>query len=381
MNIKVGDTVRYLNAVGGGIVTRITDGVAYVDDDGFETPVLVRECVVVNAQPANTAKAAPAAASAATKYTAPTPAPKAEASRPTELPVIETNTGNVLNIVLGFEAANIKALSQSSFDAYVVNDSNYYLYLSISSRANDESKWALRYDGLIEPNIQEFVFELANEDLAKFDRLSVQYMAFKRNNPFESKRPAMVDIKVDATKFARLHCFRPNPYFDVPVISFDIAVDDVAAETAPAIDPEKLARGMREKQRDVEAQKRAERHAARSKTSKPQADVIEVDLHAAELLDSTAGLSTADILNLQIDRFSQVMNENLNRPGQKIVFIHGKGEGVLRQALMKELNHRYKGHDVQDASFREYGFGATQVTIRRTDNNKMPSQRPPRLAK
>ena len=58
------------------------------------------------------------------------------------------------------------------------------------------------------------------------------------------------------------------------------------------------------------------------------------------------------------------MNAHLRAPGTKIVFIHGKGEGVLRQALMKELNHRYKGHDVQDASFREYGFGATQVTIR-----------------
>ena len=31
---------------------------------------------------------------------------------------------------------------------------------------------------------------------------------------------------------------------------------------------------------------------------------------------------------------------------------------------MKELKYRYKGHDVQDASFREYGYGATQVTIR-----------------
>ena len=37
---------------------------------------------------------------------------------------------------------------------------------------------------------------------------------------------------------------------------------------------------------------------------------------------------------------------------------------VYRQALMKELTHRYKGHDVQDASFQQYGFGATQVTIR-----------------
>ena len=75
-------------------------------------------------------------------------------------------------------------------------------------------------------------------------------------------------------------------------------------------------------------------------------------------------MSNADILNYQIDAFRKAMDENLRNKGTRIVFIHGKGEGVLRQAIMKELNYRYKGHDVQDASFREYGYGATQVTIR-----------------
>lgn len=45
--VKVGDRVRYLNAVGGGVVVRIAKDIAYVDEDGFETPVLARECVVV----------------------------------------------------------------------------------------------------------------------------------------------------------------------------------------------------------------------------------------------------------------------------------------------------------------------------------------------
>ena len=64
------------------------------------------------------------------------------------------------------------------------------------------------------------------------------------------------------------------------------------------------------------------------------------------------------------------MDAHLRNYGTRIVFIHGKGNGVLREALMKELNHRYKGHDVQDASFREYGFGATQVTIRQSARRK-----------
>ena len=46
--VKVGDKVRFLNAVGGGIVRRIDRDVVLVEEeDGFETPVLARECVVI----------------------------------------------------------------------------------------------------------------------------------------------------------------------------------------------------------------------------------------------------------------------------------------------------------------------------------------------
>ncbi|MDE5843106.1 MAG: DUF2027 domain-containing protein, partial [Muribaculaceae bacterium] len=45
--IKPGDTVRYLNSVGGGVVTRVDGKIAYVDDNGFETPFQTKELVVV----------------------------------------------------------------------------------------------------------------------------------------------------------------------------------------------------------------------------------------------------------------------------------------------------------------------------------------------
>jgi hypothetical protein len=98
---------------------------------------------------------------------------------------------------------------------------------------------------------------------------------------------------------------------------------------------------------------------------RPQvAEVIEIDLHINELLDSTAGLSNGAMLQCQLDKFHEVLDENKNRKGQKIVFIHGKGEGVLRNEIEKLLKTRYKTYYFQDASFREYGFGATMVTIK-----------------
>jgi dsDNA-specific endonuclease/ATPase MutS2 len=81
-------------------------------------------------------------------------------------------------------------------------------------------------------------------------------------------------------------------------------------------------------------------------------------------LDSTAGMSNADMLEYQLKKFNEVMTENLHHKNQKIVFIHGKGDGVLKNALLKEIKTKYKHCVAQDASFQEYGFGATMVIIK-----------------
>ena len=91
---------------------------------------------------------------------------------------------------------------------------------------------------------------------------------------------------------------------------------------------------------------------------------MEVDLHIHELLDDTTNMTNGEMLEYQLGVFRKTLDEYKDRKGQKIVFIHGKGEGVLRNAILKELKSKYRDYPYQDASFREYGFGATMVTIR-----------------
>lgn len=353
--------MRFLNSVGGGKVVKIEGQLAFVDDDGFETPVLVKECVVVASGDSFYAREQPA------KGGTPAPPTKAAPEKPKEaLPeVVETPEGERITMVLAFEPADLKHLSTTSFDAYVVNDSNFSMYMSVSTRARESEKWTLRFAGLIEPAIQEFLFELTTADLPEIDRISVQAIPFKTKTAYVRKNPVNFEQRIDATKFARLHCFGENPYFDSKVLALEIVTND-AAVSAPVVDTKALEESMREKQREDRhrarlVQRKANREEARS--------LLEVDLHASALLDTTAGLSTSDILNYQIDTFRRIMDANLRNIGRPIVFIHGKGEGVLRQAIMKELNYRYKGHDVSDASFREYGFGATKVVIRNTQKS------------
>lgn len=354
---KVGDIVRFLNSVGGGKITKIKDNIAYVEDaDGFETPVLIRECVVVGNSTAQAAETvAPKPQSAASQISVAQPAPVVDDLEDIE----ETPMGEKLNIVLAYEPTDLKHLSQSKFDTYLVNDSNYYLYFTYLTRTNSDKQWTRRYDGIVEPNIQVFVGQISTDDLPMIDRLAIQFIAFKRGKEFDLKAPISVEVPFEAVKFAKLHCFRDNMYFDLPVIAYNIVTND-SPERAEVVDMKKLRESMIIKKDEP----RQRRIVKKQPKHKRQGDTIVVDLHITELVDNIRGLSNGDMLNLQIDEFSRVMDENLKNKGIKIVFIHGKGEGVLRNALMKELTHRYKGHDVQDASFREYGFGATQVTIR-----------------
>lgn len=353
--IQIGDTVRFLNSTGGGVVRRIEGNIAYVDEDGFETPTLLRECVVV-ASAASAPRTAPATPAKPAAASSPVTAPKEVTPQP-EIVIEETPEGEKLNVVLAYEAANLKRLNDTTFDTYIVNDSNYYLYFTYMTRADEAKEWTLRYAGMVEPNIQLFIEEIAGSDLTAMDRVAVQCIAYKEGKEFKMKSPVAVETALDTTKFFKLHCFKPNPYFEHDVIALDIVKDDVALRRM-VIDSGRLEEGLKAKKAvDRPTRRPVQKHQPK----KP--GLLEIDLHISELVDSTAGLSPADMLNLQIDEFRKVMDANLKNKGLKIVFIHGKGEGVLRNALMKELNHRYKGHQVQDASFREYGFGATQVTI------------------
>ena len=97
--------------------------------------------------------------------------------------------------------------------------------------------------------------------------------------------------------------------------------------------------------------------------------ILEVQQHIGEdtvrtiAMDSTDGLSATEIKDYQMKVFREKMNEHLRDKGRRIVFIHGNGDGVLRKAILTELKYSYKTCRHQDASFQQYGFGATMVTI------------------
>ena len=109
---------------------------------------------------------------------------------------------------------------------------------------------------------------------------------------------------------------------------------------------------------------KADMMVQRETVRKQKDNTIEVDLHAGELLDTTAGMDARSIKEYQLKTVRDTLRSHASEKGRKVIFIHGNGEGVLRRAILDLLRREFPKCDTQDASFQQYGFGATMVTIR-----------------
>lgn len=114
---------------------------------------------------------------------------------------------------------------------------------------------------------------------------------------------------------------------------------------------------LRQKELFIEKRKTS---AKKSKQEK-YGVVMEVDLHIEKLVKSKSGMTNGDILNKQLDTALHKVNFAIKNRIPKIVFIHGVGEGVLKDGLYSIFN-RYS-LKYEEASYQRYGLGATEVTF------------------
>ena len=390
--MKKGDKVRFISEVGGGIVSGFQGKniVLVQDEDGFDIPMSVNDVVVIGQEDYNKAH-----------LTFTKPAPKAPDNRSVKAmmgaqtedapiddddevdlskvtfraPVEERKGGNSLSAYLAFVPIDIKEITHTRFECYFVNDSNYYIQYAYLTA--DGNSWALRSQGEVEPNTKEFIEEFGRDELNNLGHVDIQLMAYKREKPFILKPVVDVQFRIDPVKFYKLHTFQENDFFEQPALIHTIIENDkitrplvvdakqLKAEmyhSEPA-DHTKVSRQQQEGyvRRYDDGRKKGNPFITKRKGDE---DVIVVDLHANALLDTTNGMSAGDILNYQLDVFRRTLKEHASKKGQRIIFVHGKGEGVLRRALINDLVYRFKHYTYQDASFQEYGYGATQVTIK-----------------
>ncbi len=382
--MRIGSKVRFLNQTGGGIVVGFAKKgwVTVQDEDGFEFPIPEKECVVIEE-------------SVVTK----------------EEVNIQTKDGDKLNIAL------VYTKSGNDFCCILANECNYTLLVTYTNSLKEERGQELNYSKSIEaedgksfvvsfagevlPYERKELFRFKNSNLNELSkRVIFRAIPFKRGEKFKEistgkhllKPVIEQEFVLDPTNLLKESMFRANDY--VAEKGYVISIVNENAETLPLMGDIK----EREIKQALKEKFEGEKNLSGSKMAKPQqssgkafvngkwvtipsnglqkewledtalikfsnSGIMEVDLHADALLDSTIGMDNTAILKYQLEKFNEAMTAVLHKRGEKIVFIHGKGDGVLRKALLNELKTKYSRCKWQDASFKEYGYGATLVII------------------
>lgn len=150
-----------------------------------------------------------------------------------------------------------------------------------------------------------------------------------------------------------------NDYFDEKAIVINITEMSLLYE---------IERLVTETEEKFVIQKKRKDQAPVKPAAKPQttsdSDVEEVDLHIEQLVDNVSGLSSGEIVDIQMGRFNVALEGAIRGKTRKIVFIHGVGNGKLKYEIRKTLDTKYSKLKYQDASFKEYGYGATMVIVK-----------------
>ncbi len=346
MRVKVGDRVKFLNDIGAGEVMRIVDSAtALVQvDGGFEVPWLINDLVV--------------------------DAGRYEAEKEEEIEEVDLPPASFSEkleddpdqepiedeeIVLAF----VPDEHSAEFETYLINSSSYHFKYTIARQ--QEGELVLFHEGTLEAGIKINLGSYKPGNLNDEERYRIQGVFFNAGF-FNHLPPLDMIITVSASEMYRAEQRRENDYFLEKAVLFSL-YDWRKPAPEPEkpkmeIDPEALKEAMY-----LKGDLKSERTVKSRKVNVTENGPVEVDLHIEQLMDSYKSLTNSEILDIQMTRFRSELENAIQKRTGKIVFIHGVGNGKLKHDLRRALDNEYKKLRYQDASFKEYGFGATMVLL------------------
>lgn len=415
-NIKVGDTIRYLNASGGGVVKRIERGVAWVEGpDGFELPTPIHECVVVDSRDTFVPAYKPPVVKRQEPATQPTKS-KAPATAPTTPEVVEDaeqdlsfvaplskgpwfdrSGGEQLQVHVAYLPVSYEHFGQSPYETYLINESNYHLLFTYSTTTS-AGGYKLRSAGVLEPDMRVLVEEFDASEINDHAVSHFQFIAYKPERTYRSMPPVERQVRMDVVKLAKRHAFRENPFFDedalvIPVLeAYDGSQQAPAEEpqpapsrsgalprraikqTKPAVTPQRASQQANQKASQKPTKQSAPQPEPEHKQPEPPAapqpapaapeqTIEKVGLEAERILPNATGMTPHEVLLYQLKNFRRELDKRLERRGSKVIFIHGAGQGVLHQLIINRIEQDYPMVQYRDVTFDGFPMGAIEVTI------------------
>ncbi len=360
MKFKTGDRVKFLNDVGSGVIVSFPDArtALVMNEDGFEIPVLLTELI-----PAGGFQAGPDPEDEE-KTEAPAGVSPEEEKPLQDARVIVEKDLEVKPIptpreVIGDDQfppvmvlAWVLSKKRDSFSLYLVNDSPLSNLYTVHSLA--DGGYELIRAGRLEADTQVRLLKCSRRDFENFEEIRVQALVFEPAALTPVSPPLVATWTRGNRKMAPEVMFRENPYFGES--AWMVPLSEPAAPAMQRSMPLEEWKQAMEKDAPPATQPKAGKPTQEEKTSRD-----EVDLHLEAIVDDPENISPAEALEIQKARFITALEGGLRSGIRKMIFIHGVGDGKLKYEIRRIIDRQYPRLRYQDASFREYGYGATLV--------------------
>lgn len=329
MKLRIGDKVRFLNETGEGVVSRMKDkNTVFVEmQDGFEIPYLITQLVPIHT----------------------------EMILDKDAENIELNPEAHLADAIYFVIEPDHELPSliNDYKIYLFNASSFNLLYSYSIK--DEAYFQTLKHGEVGAYQKVLLRQVKLQFFKDYYYHKIDCLLYK-NTFYKAQTPVSEILKITPHGLADSKTIKHDE-FKYPVYGFLLKDEfNIVQKVEPELN---LV--------DIEKLKSIKEFRSKDKVSKSAKEYLrtlekEVDLHIEELVENTNGLSNFEMLTIQLERFEKELDDALEKNMKKIIFIHGVGNGRLKQEIIGVLKQT-KGVSFQDASYKEYGFGATQVNI------------------
>jgi len=310
MKYKLGEFVRFVNERREGIITRIIDEdtIAVTDDDGFEIPVLASQVTRVHG--------------------------KSELTDIEQNEVPDKHTDQFISNGLFLAITDDKRVGSVVY-FNLINASSWQVLFSFITEKNDVFKG--ESSGILKPNSSIQIYSASLNELDLWPKFHVQSL-FYSEGKHELQKPLLYSDKFKAKDFSGTKKHQSLLAKDAWIIQLDSQV--------PLIDPQKLKESFFK--------------GSETKVEIPKPGK-EVDLHIEQLRDDYQFLSNSEILNIQISRFKDCFDAAIVHKMPSIIFIHGTGNGTLRNELHKFISKHPQVKTFMDAHKEKFGYGATEI--------------------
>lgn len=308
--MHIGDRVKVIKGIEEGIITRIVnDQIVEIEiQDGFIIPVHKKEIVVVSQKEAKMF---------------------GEKPQPYSAKRIISEKG----LYVAFSGKD------NELACYLVNNSDFEIIYAFYEEKDNKSL-AIQADKL---DAKEYVL-LKNISMQNFEQWPTFVFKYLKFMPEADKQEEWVNHKM---KF-KIQGFRET-LSDAPLLSRKAYLFQIDQSINTQVIKEKI---VENKTAPVAPAKKVERPAQ------------EVDLHIEKLRTDHQLIGNADKLKIQLTAFEDLLANALATDMEEITFIHGVGNGTLKNAIHKSLAKNKNIKFFKDAQKDKFGYGATYIRLK-----------------